>query len=283
MSPPAKAPIDSVAASGDQPPLDQSLCLNPLRAARAAVVFLTRIPAGGFPYTAAEWRWSAAWFPAVGALVGSLTGAMFALARPIGDLVAAALAVTIGLFVTGAFHEDGLADTADALGGAYHRDRLFAILKDSHIGVFGAAALTMSLVLRVALLARLGSQAPWALVLVGALSRTSPVWLMAALPYVTAPESARSRPLVRGGWPQAIAASLCAAAVVGAVMLDPGFAFSALIVWILATTVALACLCGWRFRVRAGGITGDFLGATQQLTECMLLLVFALGQAGGSP
>ena len=243
-----------------------------VRALRAAVVFLTRIPVGGFPYRDAEWRWAAAWFPLVGALVGALAAAAAWLGAGAGPLVAAALAVITSLLVTGAFHEDGLADTADALGGAYDREKLFAILKDSRIGSFGAAALTMSLVLRVALLARLGPSAPLALILVGAVSRVPPVWLMAALPYVSG-DAARSRPVARGGPVQAVVATLVAA--VALALAQRALSLVAVLAMV-AVSMAAAMVCGWRFHVRAGGITGDFLGATQQVCECALLLALAL-------
>jgi adenosylcobinamide-GDP ribazoletransferase len=254
------------------PSADPASAFTLVRAVRAAVVFLTRVPLGGFPYREAEWRWAPAWFPLVGAAVGAVAAVVSWLARGAGPFAAAALAVSAAMLVTGAFHEDGLADTADALGGAYDREKLFVILKDSRIGSFGAAALVMSLVLRVALLAQLGPAAPLALVLSGALSRVPPVWLMAALPYVTSPEAARSRPVARGGPAQALWATGVAAAIAAG---SHAFTLSGALA---AAGVALgsALVCGWRFQVRAGGITGDFLGATQQVAECALLLALVL-------
>jgi adenosylcobinamide-GDP ribazoletransferase len=251
-------------------PLQPASAWAVLRGLRAAVVFLTRVPVGGFPYADAEWRWAAGWFPLVGAAVGALAGGVAWLAGGAGPPVAAALAVITSLLLTGAFHEDGLADTADALGGAYDRDKLFAILKDSRIGSFGAAALGMALLLRVLLLARLGARAPAALVLVGAVSRVAPVWLMAALPYVTGGAS-RSRPVAQGGAPQALLATLLAA-VTGALLHLSSLPAVAL----TAVSLGVALVCGWRFHVRAGGLTGDFLGATQQVSECALLLALVL-------
>ncbi len=90
---------------------------SPLRAARAAFVFLTRIPVGGFPYSPAEWRWAPAYFPLVGAFVGALAGGVLEGLRPLGVTAAAYAALAVMLLVTGALHEDGLADTSDALGG----------------------------------------------------------------------------------------------------------------------------------------------------------------------
>jgi len=258
---------------GDDSPAHASLW-TVVRGVRAAVVFLTRVPAGGFPYRDAEWRWAAAWFPLIGAGVGAAAGLTAWLARPAGPLVAACLAVIATLMITGAFHEDGLADTADALGGAYDREKLFAILKDSRIGTFGAAALVSALLLRVALLSRLDGAAPLALVLAGAWSRVGPVWLMAALPYVTASEASRSRPVARGGPAQAVVATALAGLLAAAATRLGLSAIS--LAAIAGLSIGAALLCGWRFHARAGGITGDFLGATQQVSECALLLALVM-------
>ena len=86
------------------------------------------------------------------------------------------------MLLTGAFHEDGLADTSDALGGAYDREKIFVILKDSRIGAFGACALVVSIAGRAALLAHLGEGGAWALPLVGAAARVGPVWQIATMP-----------------------------------------------------------------------------------------------------
>jgi adenosylcobinamide-GDP ribazoletransferase len=273
------APRHEIAMSTPLPPAASergpSNTPPPLRGARAAVVFLTRVPVGGFPYREADWRWAAAWFPVVGALVGAAAAAAFRLGIAAGPTVAGALAVVAALLVTGALHEDGLADTADALGGAGDRERLFAILKDSRIGVFGAAALTMALILRVALLARLDHGAGLALVLAGAWSRAAPVWLMAALPYVTPAQSARNRPLTSAGALQAAIAAGAAALITAAALAGGRLGWrAALVLPLVSAAVALAG--GWRFHASAGGVTGDFLGATQQVCECALLLALAL-------
>jgi adenosylcobinamide-GDP ribazoletransferase len=247
-----------------------------LRAARGAVTFLTRIPVGGFPYSAEEWRWTSAWFPAVGALLGAAYAGVYrGLAGGAGPLVAAVVVVIVGLFVTGAFHEDGLADTADALGGAHERARIFEILKDSRIGAFGAAALCSSLLLRVALLARLDARAPLALVLGESLSRLPSVWMMVALPYVTQDAAAKSRVVTRAGAAQALLASLWPLLLLGAGLATGTLGLAAVVSRATAAT-AVGLVCGWRFHVRAGGVTGDFLGATQQVAVNVILLVLAL-------
>lgn len=242
-----------------------------LRGLRGAITFLTRVPVGGFPYTDAEWRWAAGWFPAVGLLVGCACAAVDLALLSAGPWPAAAASVIAGLLLTGAFHEDGLADTADAMGGAYTRDRLLEILKDSRVGSFGAAALTMALLLRVACLAALGPAAPAAIVVVHAWSRVPPIWLMRALPYVTSDAASRSRLVARPGDAQVLLATLCGGlvvlAAVGSALLTTTQGAALLLVGL-----AVALVGGWRFVVRVGGITGDFLGATQQVVEGLGLL-----------
>ena len=245
--------------------------VNALRGLRAALTFLTRVPVGGFPYSEAEWRWAAGWFPAVGLLIGCACAAVDLALLPAGPWPAAIASVIAGLLLTGAFHEDGLADTADAMGGAYTRERLLEILKDSRVGSFGAAALTMALLLRVACLAALGPAAPAAIVIVHACSRVPPLWLMRALPYVTRDDAARSRLVARPGDPQVLLATGTGGLVLlVAVML--GALSEAQALALVGVGVGAAILCGWRFVARAGGITGDFLGATQQVVEGLGLL-----------
>lgn len=246
-----------------------------VRGVRAAFVFLTRIPVGGFPYSSDEFRWAGAYFPLIGAVLGAVCGlAMIALA-PAGATAAAICAVALSMMLTGAFHEDGLADTADALGGAFDREKLFAILKDSRVGTFGAAALFCALGLRVALLARLHDEALTAWVLAGSLARTPPVWMIATIPYVTSDAESRSRQLTRGGPRQALVATVIAAFVAALAMLAFEVAWTRVLAIALALAVA-AAICTWRFLARAGGITGDFLGATEQVGECVVLLVLAI-------
>ncbi len=242
-----------------------------LRGLRAASVFLTQVPLGGFPYTDGEWRWASAWFPAIGLAHGAIIAGVWWLLLPAGPWPAAAAAVAIGLLVTGAFHEDGLADTADALGGGYTRTRVLEILKDSRIGSFGASALILVLLLRIACLAGLGEAAGAALVVCGGLSRVAPVWLMRALPYVTADPAARSRLVARAGAAQTVVATLTAGLAVAVVVWCGAWTPSEGLA-VLTITAVVAAVCGWRFVRRVGGLTGDFLGATQQLAEVTTLL-----------
>lgn len=246
------------------------------RGLRAAFVFLTRLPLGGHPFGEREWAWAAAYFPLVGFIVGALLSAVHTLLLPLGSLADATLVVALSMLVTGALHEDGLADTFDALGGAFERERVLDILKDSRIGSYGACALIASIVGRVALLDRMGDQASWALALVGCAARVGPVWQMFLLPYVPHAGS-KSGAIVRVGPSQAfvatawvLAASGAAGAVSGASVARLSCLFGAMFV----TTAASA----WWYARRLGGITGDFLGATEQLGELAGYAVLAWGE-----
>lgn len=236
---------------------------------RAAFVFLSRIPLGGFPYRDADWRWAAAHFPLVGIVVGGVSAAVYASVSALGASTAATLALLTSVVLTGAFHEDGLADSADALGGTHSGKGLFEILKDSRIGTYGAVALFASLSLRVVTIAELDN--PYAIVLAACIARTPPVAMIASLPYVTA-AGAKGRLLTTGGWLQAVVALLWPAAlIVGLLAVGKVSASHALAA--LVSPFAMALLLGLWFRSRASGITGDFLGATEQVGEVTVLLV----------
>jgi adenosylcobinamide-GDP ribazoletransferase len=247
--------------------------MKALRAVRAATIFLTRVPVGGFPFSEEEWRWAPSCFPVVGLAVGVLLAAVHAGLVPLGPWPAAILTVAVGLLVTGAFHEDGLADSADALGGATHEpERLLEILKDSRIGTFGASALFLSLLLRVALLVSLGPQAGLGLILCHALARVGPVGLIARHPYVTDPGRARSSGVAQARAPQARLAAGLGAAVLAVAWVTASI--PAVAVLLLVVVLGLVAWVSGRFYVaRAGGITGDFLGATEQLGEIAVLVV----------
>jgi adenosylcobinamide-GDP ribazoletransferase len=235
------------------------------RGVRAAFVFLTRIPVGGHPYTSAEWAWAPAHFPLVGLVLGGLLGAVHRLLWPVGPWPDAILVIALSLLLTGALHEDGFADTSDALGGAADRPHVLEILKDSRIGVFGACALVVSIVGRASLLARLGLEATWALPLVGCASRVGPVCQMVALPYVT-------RPGTKSDHLTGVRASQVVVAATWSVL---AFGMAVELRWASVTRVMLVgsalaivtATTSWRYARRVGGFTGDFLGATEQLCE----------------
>lgn len=206
-------------------------------------------------------------FPLAGAAVGAAGGLVFAVALGLGlpPVIAALLAVVGTVSLTGALHEDGLADFADGLGGRDREARL-AIMADGRTGAFGVLALVLSLGLRVAALAAIGSAgaAAAALIAAGAGSR-------AVLPVVMARvEPARVHGLAvgagRASRDRLLAGSLLGAALV-LLFLGPVGGAIALLVG-AGAAAALAALA----RRQIGGYTGDVLGAVQQVTEIAILL-----------
>lgn len=239
---------------------------------RTCLTFCTCLPLarkaalGGSELARASWA-----FPVVGALVGGAGGLGYWLAFHIGlaPAPAAALALAGTLGLTGCLHEDGLADTADALGGD-SRDRKLAIMRDSRLGSYGACALALSLLLRWSALAAIARPEPVALALVAAHGGAR-----AALPaFMWIMPRARADGLaVTAGRPPATAAA--AAAVLGAALLFVSFGIAAAI----AGTVLLAA-AGWLTSQLAlrqfGGQTGDVLGAIEQIGEVIVLLLAAI-------
>jgi adenosylcobinamide-GDP ribazoletransferase len=250
--------------------------LRELRLGFVALQFLTRVPSPRWVGFEPEWlNASARHFPLVGALVGAVGAAVLLSASMLWPpLVAALLALAATVSITGAFHEDGLADTLDALGGAVPRERALAIMKDSRIGSY--VALIIVLGVRVALMASLCS-GPWplvvaAMVLSHALGRAGAVALMALLPYAGDAEHAKAKPLATAigpvEWTTALAWGFGLVAVgagTGAFTLGRGAA-----VVVLAGGVTL--LMRTSLRRRLGGYTGDTLGAAEQFTEVAVLL-----------
>jgi adenosylcobinamide-GDP ribazoletransferase len=253
--------------------------MNGVRHLLLAVQFFTRIPVTG---RLAQWvgfspqmlRASAAHFPAVGWMVGAVGSVAYVAALALWPpLVAAVLSTAATVLLTGAFHEDGLADVADGLGGSLQREQALEIMKDSRIGAFGAIALVLALALKLALLAALAGQgaahAALAIVVAHVLSRLAPLALMRALPYVGG-EAGKSKPLADAlSMPSLCIAVLWCIPAAALVLLVWG-AIEAIAVGVLAGTVTLLAMA--RFRRRLDGFTGDCLGATQQLSELAVYL-----------
>ncbi|VTU35341.1 Cobalamin synthase [Variovorax sp. PBS-H4] len=253
-----------------------------------ALQFFTRVPVTGrlaawVGFSPAMLRASAAHFPGVGWLVGAVAAGVFLLAQSglpgmAGALAAALLSTIATVLLTGAFHEDGLADLADGLGGSADRARALQIMKDSRIGAFGALALVLALGLKIALLAVLAGQGAMsaAAALMGAhvLSRLAPLFLIRRLPYVGDEGAAsKSKPLA-----DAIGSG---ALLVGVLYALPAVLLLLFTQPLLQAVAALAaCVLGaaymaWLLARRFQGFTGDGLGATQQLCELAIYLALA--------
>ncbi len=243
-----------------------------------ALQFLTRLPVRLERFEAAWLNDCVRHFPLVGALVGGAGAAvLWGAAQVWPAWVAALLALAATVALTGGFHEDGLADTFDALGGVVSRDRALAIMKDSRIGSYGALALGLSLLLRAALLAVLATRplsgAVAALLASHAFARTAAVGVMASLPYGGDADHAKAKPLALAVAPRNLGIALGWCSLLVLALAAWGVEPARLGLALLAAAGVALLMRRW-LRRRLGGYTGDGLGATEQLAEIAVLLAF---------
>lgn len=265
-----------------------------------ALQFFTRVPVTGrlaswVGYSPQMLRASAGHFPGIGWLVGCVAAGVFALtwwaltlaghSSQASAWVAAVLSTLATVLVTGGFHEDGLADVADGLGGSLQRERALVIMKDSRVGAFGVLALVLVLALKFALLALLTGQGGQgmlqgvavAIVAAHVLSRFAPLWLIRWLPHVGDDATSKSKPLA-----DQISASALGVAFLWSI---PAIALVWYAIGAIKTVVSLVFLMltlAWMYRWfqrRLQGFTGDCLGATQQMGELAFYLGLALAPA----
>jgi adenosylcobinamide-GDP ribazoletransferase len=234
----------------------------------SAIAFFTRVPvdtpAGG-AWQLADSAWA---FPLVGAGIGAAAAFAFLFAQLVGlgDWPAALLSVLSGLALTGALHEDGLADTADGFFGGRDREAKLAIMRDSRQGTFGVLAILLSVLLRAAALASIGDAIHVSLALIAAHAVSR-----AALPVVMwRMTPARTEGLgAAAGSPRrsSIIAAVAIGTVIGLAALGPMRGA----IGVCLTGIIVLALVGWARR-QIGGHTGDVLGAFQQIGEIVILL-----------
>lgn len=234
-----------------------------------AVGFFTRLPVPGWVgHSAAALSQCARYFPAVGLLVGGIGALVYWLALHLWQQpVAVLLSMAATLYATGAFHEDGLSDTADGLGGGWDKARILAIMKDSRVGSYGVVALVLALLGKFALLSGIDAALVPAALLAGhAVSRFGATLIMATLDYARDDESSKSRPATHR---PSLASLLLAAgfALLPLFLLPLAKALAGIVLAALAATWLAA-----KFRRWLGGYTGDCLGAVQQVTEVLFYL-----------
>ena len=245
-----------------------------------AMQFLTRVPAPRWVGFEPDWlNQSARYFPAVGLCVGAVAAFVLWVAGSVfSPAVAAGLSMAATLVLTGGFHEDGLADTFDALGGAVSRERALAIMKDSRIGSYGALALLIVLGLKAATLTALPiALAVPALLLAHTASRACAVLLIRWLPYAGDVDHAKAKPLAQRVSAVGAVVALACAVLVGVVLSAWRPAQAPLVVLSVVLLGGGTFWCFAWLRRRLGGYTGDGLGATQQITELLVLLGWLAG------
>jgi adenosylcobinamide-GDP ribazoletransferase len=243
-----------------------------------ALGFFTRVPVPAWvPFSPERLNHAARYFPLVGWVVGAIGAAgvlVFALVLPVTLAVLLSIAVTVR--ATGAFHEDGWADTCDGFGGGWDRAQVLAIMKDSRIGTYGTVGLVLMLLAKAAALVEIAAAggpaaAAVALLVAHPLSRAASTSLIHTLTYVREDALSKAKPLAR----RLSRAELALVAVLG---LAPLVLLSA--AEALAVAAAVALVTAWAARVfvrRLGGYTGDCLGAAQQASElaCYLAILVA--------
>ncbi len=234
-----------------------------------ALGFLTRVPMLiRIEYTQTLMNQSSVYFPLIGLLLGAVYAGLFsALSLLFSPLICLIMVVSAHLWLTGAFHEDGLADSMDALGGGYTVEARLHIMKDSRIGTYGTVALVLALALKVALLMET-SNIGLALLISPCLARLTPLVLMRCMNYVTDPDTSKSKPVAEGFSRQRLWAAFAFAALV-ALAAEPWA--PGLLTWSALSIGLVAWLWGRNLKQNLGGYTGDALGASVVFTELALL------------
>ena len=237
---------------------------------KMAVGFLTRLPVPHPDGAANNFARAYRMFPVVGALIGAAIGLFCLALRHLGvpDLVAASLALGAGALLTGALHEDGLADVADGFGGGRDIEAKLAIMRDSRLGTYGAMALMVSFATRLAALAAIpGGYVVPGLIAAHALARGVLPAMAANLPYARPDGLARN-----GGQPDAASAMVAGALAIVIALASLG--------WNSALWAAVAAgISGFvvaRLALRQiGGQTGDVLGGAEHVAETAILVLLA--------
>jgi adenosylcobinamide-GDP ribazoletransferase len=238
---------------------------------KTAVSFLTRLPMphpeGAMP---PDFVRAQRMFPIVGALIGAAVGLLCLGLRHIGvpDLAAAALALGVGAMLTGALHEDGLADVADGFGGGRDVAAKLEIMRDSRLGTYGALALLVSFATKLSALAAIpDGYVVQSLIAAHALARGVLPWMAIILPYARKDGLAAN-----AGRPDAATAAMAAAFAFAIAWLSLSFV-NALLAAIMAAAGAIGM--AWLARRQIGGQTGDVLGGAEQVGETAILVLLA--------
>jgi adenosylcobinamide-GDP ribazoletransferase len=246
-----------------------------------ALQFFTRVPVALRRFDPQWLNEAARYFPLVGGLVGVFGAAGLLLAASAwSEPVAVVASMALTAWFTGGFHEDGLADTCDGLGGAVSRDRALEIMKDSRVGSYGVLGLVFTLGAKAAATLALCRhdlrQAALIVVFAHIVSRAMPVILLRVLPYAGDIAHAKAKPLARQVGTASLAAALSIAAVAAVLGILAGLSPRGVATATVAALVVTGACARW-FKRRIGGFTGDTLGAVQQWSELAVLLGFGVG------
>jgi adenosylcobinamide-GDP ribazoletransferase len=246
---------------------------NEIRIFFTALMFYTRIPCPKWVDHSAEYLNKATrYLPLVGILVGGISALVFYGAQFVLPLsVSVILSLLAGIFTTGAFHEDGLADVCDGFGGGWTKEKILLIMKDSSIGAYGAIGLILLFSLKITLLLSVPAvMIPVVLISGHALSRFVALTFIFSHTYARDDDSSKSKPVAQ----KPPMFNLFIAAFFGVI---PLLLFGNPLVFFLIIPMFLVkWYLGWYFKKWVGGYTGDCLGATQQIVEVVFYLSFVV-------
>ncbi|WP_198120805.1 adenosylcobinamide-GDP ribazoletransferase [Massilia rhizosphaerae] len=244
-----------------------------LRLFFTALQFFTRLPIPAWVGFEAAWLQHAArYFPLVGCVVAAIAAGVYAAAALVLPApVAAVLSTAASIWITGAFHEDGFADTCDGLGGGMTKERALEIMKDSRVGAYGAIGIVCMLAAKLSALALLPPRvAVAALFVAHPFSRLVSTALIWRLDYVRGEGKAKPLAQQMTGAEFAIATLTCA--LPAACVLAAGWMTPAAMLAAMLAALAATLWLGRLFVRRLGGYTGDCLGAVQQLAEALVYI-----------
>lgn len=234
-----------------------------------AVSFYTRLPFFSTldfyqpPHEAARY------LPIIGWIVGGISAATFYFSALFWTpTIAILLALAAGMFVTGAFHEDGLADVFDGFGGGWTKESILTIMKDSRVGTYGALSLVMLIFLKVSILSALPvAKIPLIFLAGHSISRFFPLWIMRNYHYAREENSKMGFVMFQPSWHDLLFAGFCA--------LAPLFFLPPLCLAAIFPAFYITVFLGRYFYHHIGGYTGDCLGATQQISETVFYLAIS--------
>jgi len=247
-----------------------------------ALGFFSRIPVpGNLDFSAKKLNQSCRYFPVVGWLIGGCCSAAYYFTQIYFSVdIAILFAMLAGVLLTGAFHEDGLMDSADGIGGGWTREQKLAIMKDSRVGSYGAIAVWFVLTIKFALLSSYSNisfssynSIMLALLIAYPLSRTVATVMMFISPYVRETADTKSKSVAEPKHNSDLVISL----ILG---LLPLLLLPELIIPMLLTLVIFVFCFRHFVHKQVGGITGDLLGLAQQLSELLIYMVLIIGLQG---
>ncbi len=249
--------------------------IGELNALLASFVFFTAIPLPSFAIMRGDYRNSLRYFPLVGWFTGAVSAIIFLSVEMAGfdRAIAIILSMIVSTWITGALHEDGLADTFDGLGGGRERENILRIMKDSSSGSYGVLALIFTKALYFALLMEISDNIiPMIIIAAESFSRMLVFASVILLPYARNDSSSRA-----GGVTRDYRVNIFSIIVPLLLGFTPAiFFFSQQTIEIFLPSLIAAILITMYYKKRLYGYTGDMLGAIQQLTLLIIMGSFSL-------